>query len=152
MNKDERIKAIQGIKSWAKLLEKLPASQLIRFNKLVIDNNLIIEGIIQASSYRIYGEMLRKEPAKLKETAESLVGRMADYVYVPDNFFDVTAEIWLFKSTALIINWDKEVAVEMTNPDIMFFLRDMFEFVKAGGTKIDHNEAMRQLLGDTPQN
>lgn len=149
MSQDERIKAIQGIKSWKALLEKISPAQLIRFNQAVIENNLIIDGIVQKSSYKVYGEMIRKDPKAQKETAESLIGRMADYVFVPDNFFDVSSEIWLFKSTAFIINWEQEVAVEIINADIMSFLRNMFEFVKIAGTKIDHNEAMRQLLGNT---
>lgn len=151
MNRDQRIKAIQGINSWKALTEKLSAQQLIRFNKAVIDNRLIMDGVVQESSYKIYGEMIRKDSKGQKEAAKSLMGRMADYSFVPDNFFNVQSEIWIFKSTALLINWKDEMAIEIRNQELMSFLRDMFEFVKIGGTKINHEEAMKQILTDVSE-
>ena len=55
-------------------------------------------------------------------------------------------ELWLFKSTTLLINWHEEVAIEITNQSMTPFLRDMFEFVKSGGKKIDHNKVMKGVL------
>ena len=36
----------------------------------------------------------------------------------------------------------------ITNREMMSFLRDMFEFVKMGGVKVDHNAAMREILSE----
>jgi hypothetical protein len=47
----------------------------------------------------------------------------------------------------LIINWREEVAIEITNKEIMLFLRDMFEFVKVSNRKIDHNRLIKQVRG-----
>jgi hypothetical protein len=52
----------------------------------------------------------------------------------------------MFKDTTLIVNWSDEVAIEITNTNMTKFLSDMFEFVKMGGNKVDHNRAMRELL------
>ena len=71
---------------------------------------------------------------------------MADYTVFSDEFFNYDAEIWIFKTTTLIINWKEEVAIEITNANMTGFLKDMFEFVKVGGSKLDHNKAMRDLL------
>lgn len=71
---------------------------------------------------------------------------MADYTVFPDNFFNHETEIWIFKTTTLIINWYEEVAIEITNAHMTKFFKDMFEFVKAGGRKLDHNKAIRELL------
>lgn len=146
VSKGERVKAIQSSKSWKDLLEKFSSKQLIRFNNAIIENKIIADGILQRNAYRLYGEMLRQNPERLKESAESLIGRMADYTFVPENFFNQHAEIWIFKDTTLIVNWNDEVAIEITNANITGFLRDMFEFVKIGGSKVDHNQAMRELL------
>lgn len=147
MNKDMRIKAIQGYKSWSALLAKLSADELIRFNQSIKENGIIVDGIIGENSYSEYDKYLKAHPEKsVKETAESLAGRMADYTVVPKEFFDVYSEIWIFNTTVMIINWNEEVAIEITNQEIMSFLRDMFEFVKAGGTKVNHEEAMRKLI------
>lgn len=149
-NKDTRIKAIQSNKSWNTIVAKLPPEELIQFNQYVIDNNLIIDGILQGDYYDMYKEYLKKNPvASATETAKSLTGRMADYTLVPKQFFDVYSEIWIFQTTVIVINWNEEVAIEITNREIMSFLRDMFEFVKMGGTKVDHNKVMADILAET---
>ncbi len=146
-NKDNRIKAIQSYKSWITIVEKLGPEGLIRFNQFVRDNNLIIDGILQDKQYDWYGEYLKEHPQpESVDTAESLGQRMADYTLVPSEFFNVYSEIWIFRSTVIIINWQDEVAIEITNDQIMSFLRDMFEFVKMGGKKINHEEYLRNMI------
>lgn len=146
-NKDTRIKAIQSYKSWITIVEKLGPEGLIRFNKYVRDNNLIIDGILQDKQYDWYGEYLKEHPqSESVNTAESLGQRMADYTLVPSEFFNVYSEIWIFRSTVIIINWNDEVAIEVTNDQMMSFLRDMFEFVKMGGKKINHEEYLRDMI------
>jgi hypothetical protein len=71
---------------------------------------------------------------------------MADYTCFADDKFNHDAELWLFKNTSLLINWRDEVAIEITNRSMTAFLKDMFEFVKEGGQKIDHNLAVRGAL------
>ena len=147
LNKDTRIKAIQSYKSWITIVEKLGPEGLIRFNQYVRDNNLIIDGILQDKQYKWYGEYLKEHPQpKSVDTAESLGSRMADYTLVPSEFFDVHSEIWIFRTTVIIINWRDEVAIEITNDQMMAFLRDMFEFVKQGGRKINHEEELRKMM------
>lgn len=146
-NKDTRIKAIQGSKSWGSLLTKLSSDELIKFNQAVKDNKIIVDGIIGDNSYDDYREYLKMEAgANVKKAAESLTGRMADYTTVSKEFFDVYSEIWIFNTTVIIINWNEEIAVEITNREIMTFLRDMFEFVKVGGKKVNHEATMREVL------
>lgn len=152
INKDTRIKAIQSYKSWITIVEKLGPEGLIRFNKHVRDNNLIIDGILQDKQYDWYGEYLKGHPqAESIDTAESLGQRMADYTLVPSEFFNVYSEIWIFRSTVIIINWHDEVAIEITNDQMMSFLRDMFEFVKMGGKKINHEEYLREMMDKIKQ-
>lgn len=147
LNKDTRIKAIQSYKSWITIVEKLGPDGLIKFNQFVRDNNLIIDGILQDKQYDWYGEYLKEHPQQEStDTAESLGERMADYTLVPSEFFNVYSEIWIFRTTVIIINWRDEVAIEITNDQMMGFLRDMFEFVKMGGRKINHEEKLREML------
>jgi DNA-binding MarR family transcriptional regulator len=146
-NKNQRIKAIQHHRSWNAMLEKISQAQLIEFNTTVIRNKLIIDGILNESAYKQYQEEIKADYMKNAAAVESLEGRMADYTTFPDQFFDHDAEIWLFKDTALIINWREEVAIEITNKEIMLFLRDMFEFVKVSNRKIDHNRLIKQVRG-----
>jgi predicted DNA-binding transcriptional regulator len=146
-NRNERIKAIQHHKSWMELLEKVSPTQLIDFNRAIIKNHLILDGMLNESAYASYLEEIKNDPDKNKAAVESLSGRMADYAVFPDNMFNYSSEIWLFKNTALIINWAEEIAVEITNENMINFLKDMFEFVKMAGKKIDHNKIIKEVFG-----
>ena len=146
INKGERIKAIQHHKSWMELTEKVSKDQLVDFNRSIIKNHLILDGMLNESAYDSYIEEIKKDPRKHKDTVESLSGRMADYTVFPNSMFNYNCELWLFKSTTLLINWHEEVAIEITNQSMTPFLRDMFEFVKSGGKKIDHNKVMKGVL------
>lgn len=145
-NKDERIKAIQHHRSYNELLEKITPTQLATFNKTIIKNRLIIEGMLNEGAYQAYKDEVATNPNKYKDSVQSLEGRMADYTCFADDKFNHDAELWLFKNTSLLINWHDEVAIEITNRSITAFLKDMFEFVKRGGQKIDHNRAVRNVL------
>ncbi len=145
-NKNERIRAIQHHRSWNQLIEKITPKQLVEFNEAIKKNNIIIDGMLNKSAYDQYREEIKSNPKKHAEAVKSLEGRMADYTVFSDSFFNYDAEIWIFKTTTLIINWYEEVAIEITNANMTGFFRDMFEFVKAGGNKLDHNKAIRELL------
>jgi len=102
--------------------------------------------MLNRSAYNAYKDEIKKDPEKHADMIKSLEGRMADYTVFSDEFFNYDSEIWIFKTTTLIINWNEEVAIEITNAKMTGFLKDMFEFLKEGGSKLDHNKAMRELL------
>lgn len=147
LNSKERVFAIQPNKSWMNLHKKLSPTQLISFNNAIRENKIILEAIIQENAYKLYKIFFKKDPDMLRGIAESFTDRMADYTLIPEEFLDYHTELWLFKTTVLFINWEEEVAIEIQNPDIMYFVKDMFEIIKGAGVKIDHNRVMRELLG-----
>ncbi|MDB5258874.1 MAG: hypothetical protein JWO73_82 [Candidatus Taylorbacteria bacterium] len=145
-NKNERIRAIQHHRAWNRLVDTISPKQLIEFNEAVKKNHLIIDGMLNSGAYDAYKKEIQEDPKKHAEAVRSLEGRMADYTVFSDKFFNYDVEIWIFKTTTLIINWKEEVAIEIINASMTGFIRDMFEFVKAGGEKLDHNKAIRELL------
>jgi predicted transcriptional regulator len=145
-NKNERIRAIQHHKSWLDILKKLSGEQLANFNRAIIKNHLILDGMLNESAYEDYRKEIKENPEKNKEVIKSLEGRMADYTVFPDNVFNFHSEIWIFNSTTLMINWNEEVAIEITNENMTSFLKDMFEFVKMSGKKIDHNKMLKEII------
>ena len=145
-NRNTRIRAIQPHRSWLELNEKITPEQLVEFNHAIIKNKIILDGMLNESSYDSYRKEIEKDPEKHRAVVESLKGRMADYTIFSDNYFNCDSEIWIFQNTALIINWKEDVAIEITNPNMTKFLTDMFEFVKMGGKKIDHNKVIEKIL------
>ena len=45
------------------------------------------------------------------------------------------------------MNWHDEIAIEIVNASMTWFLKYMFEFVKIGGDKLDHNQTLKKILG-----
>jgi hypothetical protein len=150
LNANQRVYAIQPNKSWMNLHKKLSPPQLIKFNESIRKNKIILEAVLQENAYKLYGLFFKDNKQALQAVAESFTDRMTDYGTVPEKFFDYHAEIWIFKSTVMIINWEEEVAIEIINQNITGFIKDMFEIVKNNSKKIDHNQAMRDILGETP--
>jgi predicted transcriptional regulator len=146
MNKNERIKAIQHHRSWVQLTDKITQEQLEEFNNNIIKNKIILDGMLNESAYKSYAKEIVANPKKHKKGVKSLKGRMADYTVFPDKYFDYDAELWMFKNTALVISWKEEIAIEITNKNITSFLKDMFEFVKMQGRKIDHNKMIEEII------
>jgi DNA-binding MarR family transcriptional regulator len=146
VNKNERVLAIQHHRSYKEIVEKASSKLLAEFNQAIKKNNIILDGILNESAYKTYVDEIKINPKKYNDSIESLEGRSADYHVFPDSLFNYDAEIWIFKTTTLIINWFEEVAIEITNQNMTGFLKDMFGFVKEGSKKIDHNHAMREVL------
>ncbi len=148
LHKGERWKAIQPNKSWMNMHQKLTKRELIHINNAIRENDIIVDAIVQDNAYMLYHEFFKKDPEVLQEVAESFTGRSADYTSLPHSFFDYHTEIWFFERTFSIINWKEEVAIEITNSDIMNFMKDLFEIAKEKGVKVDHNQAMSEILGE----
>ena len=144
--KGDRVKAIQHHKSFNELLRVATKKQLIEFNEAVIKNKIIIDGILNEGAYDSYFREMLTDPKNHLEQIKSLEGRMSDYSVFPNDRFDMSAEIWIFKKTSMIINWYEKIAIEITNGRTTSLLREMFEYVKLGSKKIDHNLLMRNLI------
>ncbi len=147
--KNERVHGVQHHRSWLELIEKITPRQLIEFNKNIVKNHIILDGLLNESAYKSYQEEIKKDPAKHADVVKSLGKRAADYGVFPDDFFNFDAEMWFFKDTALIINWKQEIALEITDKNMTGFLRDMLLYVKNGNKKIDHHKALREVLGSS---
>lgn len=145
--RNERVKAIQHHRSYNDQVEVATPEQVVEFNNAIIKNNIIIEGMLNEGAYASYSREIKTNPQKFGKEIKSLEGRMSDYAVFPDNRFDYDAEIWIFKTTTLVINWKDKVAMEVTNKSMTSFFKDMYEYVKASSKKIDHNKQIREIVG-----
>lgn len=146
INTNERVRAIQPNKSWMNAHKNLKPAQLIQFNEAIKENRIIVDGILQSNAYTLYKEYFKHDPVTLRAISQSFTDRMADYTAVHEKFFDYNAEIWIYQQTVFIINWRQKFAIEITNPDVMNFMKDMYEIVKQSGNKIDHNQVMKKIM------
>jgi len=147
-NKGERIRGIQHHRSFNEQVSVVTPAQIAKFNNAIIENKIILEGILNENAYQSYFDEIKSNPKRFNEEITSLGGRMADYYIFPEGRFDYSSEIWIFKSTTMIINWREKVAIEITNGPMTNFLREMYEYVKESSKKIDHNKILQEVLDE----
>lgn len=140
--KNTRIAGIQPDKSLRQSLRKNNMADFVRVNESVKRNKIIFEGIVhEKSTASIISEMGKD---KARKVFDSFVGRLEDYIKIPNEFADVESEIYLFKGATYIINWDKEIAIGIHDKDMVDLLMAMFLCVKEVGTRYNQGEKMKQ--------
>ncbi len=146
---NSRIRAIQPDNSIKYALRKVPVKFLYSINTAIKDNKYIFEGIVHEKSVStIISELGRSDAKKIYN---SFIGRLEDYVKIPSDFANVESEIYIFGASAYIINWNREIGLEINNKDIVELLIAMFSCVKELGTRYNQYKEMEATLPNTIQ-
>lgn len=144
---NSRVKCIQPDSSIKYALRKIEASTWKTLNDVVKAKKFIIEGIVHEKSVATILSELGRNDAK--RIYESFIGRLEDYVKIPEDFADVESEIYIFGGKAFIVNWNKEVALEIGDENMVELLDAMFSCVKELGIRYHQNRKMEATLPNT---
>ena len=140
--KNSRLLALQPDSSIRYALRKNKVDDFLRVNKGIKNQALIVEGIVHEKSVgTIIAELGKVNGQKI---FESFIGRLEDYVKIPDDFADVESEIYIFGGSAYIINWHQEVAISVHEQHMVALLTAMFSCVKELGERYSQNEKMKR--------
>ncbi len=134
------LKGIQSSSSGFAGLQKAGQARGIKINELVKQNKIIVEAVLDESFLQT---VQAGTGARWKK---SYLGRMANTVIVPDEFLDFNADLFLFKKRALLINWHDEIAIDITNIEMLRLLGRLFNFMHTSGKKVDTNLHIREAL------
>lgn len=137
-----RIKGIQPDKSIKQAIKHVDVKEWDRINKIIKDKKFVVEGIVHEKSVDTILKELGKDGAKI--AYNSFIGRLEDYVKIPDDFADVESEIYIFGRSVYILNWGKEMALEIRNKDMVELLTAMFSCVKELGQRYSQNQKMEK--------
>ncbi len=142
--KNSRVQGIQPDISLRNAIKKNSLDDLLRINTALKEHKLIFEGIVHEKSVdTIMADMGKHAASKI---FESFIGRLEDYVKIPDEFANVNAEMYIFKGVAYILNWEKEIAIIVNNRDMVALLQAMFSCVKELGIRYSQNEKMKAKI------
>ncbi len=154
--KNSRVIGIQPNRSLLNALRKNKLKDLLRINEQIKDKGLIFEGVVHERSVDAIIAEMGKDAAR--KVFDSFIGRLEDYAKIPDEFADVCSEIYIFKGTAYLINWDREIAIGIHDKDMTDLLIAMFSCVKEVGTRYSQNakmklykEALKDKLDHSPK-
>jgi sugar-specific transcriptional regulator TrmB len=134
------LKGIQSTSSGYRGLEKSGEAATSKINTLIKQHKIIVEAVLDESF--LHTAQTRTGTRWKK----SYLGRMANTSIVPDAYLDFNADLFLFSRRALLVNWHDEVAIDITNAEMLKLLERLFDFMHASGRKIDTNALVREAL------
>ncbi len=142
--RNSRVYGIQPDKSIVQAINKNSLEELLKINKVIKDKKLIFEGIVHEKSVDTLISELGKQKAGV--IFDSFIGRLEDYAKIPDDFANVESEIYIFNGSAYILNWSKEIGLEIHDPSMVSLLLAMFSCVKELGQRYSQNQKMSNRL------
>lgn len=146
-----RIYGIQPDNSIKFALRKTSVDNWARINNAFKQKEFIFEGIVHEKSVSTIITEVGKE--KAVDIFDSFIGRLEDYVKIPDEFANVEAEMYIFGNSAFIINWNKEIAIEIVDKNMVALLLALFSCTKELGQRYSQNQKMEQYAkAITPPN
>ncbi len=149
LNKHERLSILQPNQSTELVLKKFPLEELNEINRYIQQNGVIVEAVLHENAIPHYFETLKKTGKTnetLRDIAQSLTNRTADTTYIPKELLTFKSELYIMDDIALILNWDQEMGIEIKNQDMVGLLKQLFEFVKSHGKKVDQNPIIQDVL------
>lgn len=148
LHKGERVKVIQPTNSALNAIRNLKVQEEIGpINQAIIDNGIIVEGLLQENYYTaLYKKVHKENPQKAKEYIEGFIGRSADMVFIPKEYLNIDSEFLMFQDKAFIINWKDKVAIEIQNKDMINFFGELFDLARGYGKKIDQNQYLKNMM------
>jgi hypothetical protein len=138
--RDGVLKGIQSTSSGYRGLEKSGEIAASKINALIKQHKIIVEAVLDESFLRT------AQTRTGTRWKKSYLGRMANTSIVPDAYLNFNADLFLFSRRALLINWHDEVAIDITNAEMLKLLGRLFDFMHASGRKVDTNALVRDAL------
>jgi hypothetical protein len=145
LHQNERLHAIQPDSSFQSAMRKYPLDDILRLNKKIKDKKLIIEGIVHEKAVENTIKNLGRK--KAEAIFKTFIGRLEDYVAIPDDFLDIHSEIYAFRDNVVIMSPEKEIAVEIIDKDLSEMIKTMLMSLKEHiGRRYSQNERMEKFM------
>jgi len=145
MPKNSRVIALQPDNSIRHALQHVPVEEWVEIDEAIKRRKYIVEGLVHEKSVQTVIDVVGK--ANAQKIFDSYIGRLEDYVKIPEEFANVDAEIYVFGGSAYLIDWVEEIAIGIHDKNMLALLLAMLSCVKElVGTRYSQNEKMRKRL------
>jgi hypothetical protein len=143
-----RVHIIQPTGSIKYSLQKLPWTEKIKTLQENIRNKpIIMDSVIPEGYYDFVAEFFKNNKELRKTVFESFLGRAADVSFVSREYFkDSASELLISPEVAYLTDWKNEVSIEIKNPIMLIFLRQLYELAKGYGKRVDQNVYLKNYM------
>jgi predicted transcriptional regulator len=134
-----RILAFQGNQSAQAALTKLSGEFLSKLHTSIKKQKIVIEGIMGDGTFDLFEELD-------SDSLRSHWGRATIVHVVPDEYVSFDADIFSVKDRLYMFNFEKEIAITITNPAITSAFHSLLSFMFENSRRIDLNEHIKSVL------
>lgn len=135
----DRLYAIQGSGIAKTILRKIDNEFIFNFHQEVRRQELIIEGVIAESVFRLFENM---SVAQL----DSHLDRLTIAYVLPDELIHFPFDVFLFKNTVLLVDYEHERVVRIEDTAFADVFKSLFNLAQQYGTKVDLNQHIKKLI------
>ncbi len=144
---NSRVYGIKPTSSMKHTLSKLEWQKIRVIQEQILAKPIIIDGVLTEDYYEYIADFYKSDRELQKKVLESYLGRATDMTFVSKEYFKLAeSELILLSDIAFISDWKNEVAIEIRNPIMLNFLRELYDFAKDYGKKVDQNAYIKGLL------
>ena len=142
LSKNERYYCIQPNAAAKEVLKRLTPAGIANACKRIKDRHIIIDAILQNNSIDKWLKDVKE--LGIPDDDRNLIikefsGRMADTHYVPNEFLNSKAEMWINSDRMRFFDWADGVLIEITSKEIVTIIKDLYKMAKIFGKKVDQN-------------
>jgi predicted transcriptional regulator len=142
-----RVYGIQPTASIKLSLKKIDWRRIKPLQESILNKPIIIDGVLPKDYYPTYAKLFAHDKELQKTSLESFIGRGTDMTFVDEKYFkNSETELLILPTVAYLTDWKNEVSIEIKNPVMMAFLRQLYELAKGYGRKVDQNEYIKGII------
>ena len=146
-NAHQRVRCIQTTESTRHIVNDFSRKEVDHLNALISKNKIICDVIVEED---IFDPMFAKFQKDGKGAFEKYLGVFLDRISVtyvlPKHFISFKNDMLLFKDVAMFIDWEKQIAVELRNKEIVRMCLDLFETFKTHARRVEYKDMVQKYL------
>ncbi len=140
--KHGRFVGVQTTDSGLSCIKKLGEDEVRKMNEFISKQQFVVVAVLEEDW------LSRIAKKHSKEWLLSFKNRIAATAFVPKNYFSFNAELDIFGTKAMLVNWEDESAVLIENKEVVHMLKSLFQFMHDNGRRLNHNEIAKIILED----
>lgn len=138
---DSRIYGIQPTASVLYILNKLSQKKINYINSLVTKNKVVNEVILEED---YFDEIKKMNPINFKSWLRVFIDRAAITHVVKKGTISFQSELILHNETAILVDWQNSIAIEIFHPEIVKMLGNLFENFQSLGTRVEYRTLVQK--------
>jgi DNA-binding transcriptional ArsR family regulator len=145
---NSRVYGIQPTGAMRYALKRLDWQEKIApLQENILKKPIIIDGVLPEDYYPFFAQHYSYDKKLQRKMLESFLGRGTDMTFMSDQYFkDAESELIILPNVAYLSDWKNEVSIEIRNPAMLLFLKELYDLAKGYGRKVNQEEYIKKMI------